>query len=152
MARKVYAVLALAVGVPTLAAGTLFSLTALALGGATALGVDSSGAVAMLSAGVGGLAGLVSWTFLSLRYWHEGGSGLRRARPIAWLGLAAGCAAAGWYVVTAWPDYAKYAGEGYAVLWWTAVLPFGPALIPLACYLAAAAIWPARRTAMPATG
>lgn len=151
MARKAYAVLALAIGVPTFAAGLPFSLTALALGGSAVFGADGSAAPILL-AGVGGLAGLMAWAFLSLRYWREGAAGLRRARPVAWLGLGAGCAAAGWYVVTAWADYAKYAAEGYASIWWAAVLPFGPALIPLACYLALAALWPPRRTAAPATG
>lgn len=151
MGRKLYAVMAVVLGLPTLASGGLFALTAF-LFGALALTQGEASGLPMLAAGIGGIAGLAGWANLSWRYWREGGAGLRRARWWAWLGLLAGCAAAVWFMTTASADYAKYASQGALGVMAAAVLPRGPLLLPLALYLALAAVWPRRSAVASGSG
>ncbi len=153
MDRKFYAVLAGLLGLPTLATGGLFALTAFMFGGLMLTQGESDGAPVLL-AGLGGLLGLTAWANLSWRYWREGGPGLRQAPRWAWLGLAAGCVAAVWLLATASADYSKYAAEGaFGVgMLAVAILPRGPLLLPLALYLALAALWPRHRAAAAGSG
>lgn len=153
LGRKTYAVLAIVLGLPTLATGGLFVLTALFLG-VVALIEDPSMAMPVLAAGIGGLLGLAGWAVLSWLYWRGGSEGLRRAPRWAWLGLAAGCIVAAWFLAVAGADYPKYAAEGGLMLGLVlaTVLPRGPLLLPLALYLALAALWPQRRAKAAGSG
>lgn len=148
-ARAVYTVMAVLFGAPSLLVGGPFACMALLLG---LVAVREPGGLAALAAGLGGMAGLLAWALLSWRYWRQGGGGLRQAPAWLWLALLAGCAAAVALLVSAWADVPRYIALGgwHVALLAATVLPRGPLLLPLAAFLAMAALAAPARAARAA--
>lgn len=92
--RRRYFVLALVLGLPTLAAGGTLAVMAVTVFFSRNRYLGSSESLLLLVWGLAGILGLLGWLWLSGVYLRQGRAGLRRTGPIAWVAIALGALAA----------------------------------------------------------
>ncbi|WP_422505198.1 hypothetical protein [Stenotrophomonas sp. GZD-301] len=88
--RRTYAVLALLLGLPTLAVGGTLSVLAVIVYFSRNSYMGTTESLTLLALGLSGILGLLGWLWLSGVYLRHGRAGLRRSSPLGWIGIACG--------------------------------------------------------------
>ncbi|TGY35924.1 hypothetical protein [Stenotrophomonas maltophilia] len=88
--RRTYAVVALLLGLPTLAVGGTLSVLAFIVFFSRNSYMGTLESLALLAWGLSGILGLLGWLWLSGVYLRHGREGLRRSSPLGWIGIACG--------------------------------------------------------------